>query len=95
MTGITGLILTGIIISVLILAVKSGLGCGFSNLKRKEIFYLAFSYFAISIFMGLLIRSIPFELTQKFLAFGVLAHVLMATGMIWIGLHTMKEWESK
>lgn len=95
MTGITGLIITGIVISVLILAVKSGLGCGLSNLKRKEIFYIAFSYFAISIIIGLLIRSIPFELTQKFLAIGVSAHVLMAIGMIWMGLHTMKEWESK
>ncbi|MCK4736377.1 MAG: DUF2162 domain-containing protein, partial [Methanophagales archaeon] len=95
MTGITGLIITGIVISVLILAVKSGLGCGLSNLKRKEIFYIAFSYFAISIFIGLLIRTIPFEATQKFLAIGVLAHVIMAIGMIWMGLHTMKEWESK
>lgn len=95
MTGITGLILNGIIISVLILAIKSGLRGGLSNLKRKEIFYIASSYFAISIFIGLLIRSIPFEPTQKFLTIGVLAHVIMATGMIWMGLHTMKEWESK
>lgn len=91
MTGIVGLILTRIVISVLILAIKSGLRCGLSNLKRKEIFYIAFSYFAISIIIGLLIRSIPFESTQKFLAIGVSTHVLMATGMIWMGLHTMKE----
>jgi len=95
MTEITGLILTGIVISVLILAVKSGLGCGLSNLKRKEIFYIASSYFLVSIFIGLLILTIPFESTQRFLAIGVSAHVVMAIGMILLGLHTIKEWQSK
>jgi predicted transporter len=95
MTEITSLILIGVVISVLILAVKSGLGCGLSNLKRKEVFYIAASYFAFSIFIGFLILAIPFESTQKFLGFGLLAHVIMAIGMIWMGLHTIKEWESK
>ena len=95
MTEIASLILIGVVISVLILAVKSGLGCGLSNLKRKEIFYIAASYFAFSIFIGFLILAIPFESTQKFLGFGLLAHVIMAIGMIWMGLHTIKEWESK
>ncbi|MFZ2071445.1 MAG: DUF2162 domain-containing protein [Halobacteriota archaeon] len=95
MIEITGLILTGIVISVLILAVKSGLGCGLSNLKRKEIFYIASSYFVISILIGLLILTIPFESTQKILAIGVSAHVVMAVGMIGLGLYTMKEWQSK
>jgi predicted transporter len=95
MTEITGLILTGIVISVLILAVKSGLGCGLSNLKRKEIFYIASSYFVVSILIGLVILTIPFESTQRFLAIGVFAHVVMAIGMILLGLHTIKEWQSK
>lgn len=95
MTEITSLVLIGVVISVLILSVKSGLGCGLSNLKRREIFFIAASYFAFSIFIGFLILAIPFESTQKVLGFGLLAHVIMAIGMIWMGLHTIKEWESK
>ena len=65
MTEISNLITLGVIIGVAILALKTGLGCGFANLGRREIVYVALIYFITSIALGYLVGVIPLNVTQN------------------------------
>jgi len=71
MTEISSLITLGVIIGVAILALKTGLGCGFANLRKREIVYVALIYFITSIALGYLVGVIPLNVTQNILAMGV------------------------
>jgi len=53
------------IIGVAILALKTGLGCGFANLRKREIAYVALIYFITSIALGYLVGVIPLNVTQN------------------------------
>ena len=81
MTEISNLITLGVIIGVAILALKTGLGCGFANLGRREIVYVALIYFITSIVLGYLVGVIPLNVTQNILATGVTMHLIIATGL--------------
>jgi len=94
LTEITGLIATGVLIGIAILALKTGIGCGFASLNRREVLYLASSYFLLSIVMALLVGIIPSDLTEGILAAGVTMHLIIAIGLILFGIHTKKEWLS-
>ncbi|PXF53567.1 MAG: hypothetical protein C4B56_01455 [Candidatus Methanophagaceae archaeon] len=54
----SNLITLGVITGVAILALKTGLGCGFANLGRREIVYVALIYFITSIVLGYLVGVI-------------------------------------
>ena len=66
MTEISNLITLGVIIGVAILALKTGLGCGFANLGRREIVYVALIYFITSIVLGYLVGVYPSECNAKY-----------------------------
>jgi len=95
MTETTNLILFGVLIGILVLSFKTGLGCGFANLKRKEVVYVASVYLVTSIIMGYLVGIIPLDLPQNILAAGVSVHIIIATGLIYFGIRTKKEWLSR
>ncbi len=95
MTEISSLITLGVIIGVAILALKTGLGCGFANLGRREIVYVALIYFITSIALGYLVGVIPLNVTQNILAMGVTMHLIIATGLVYFGIKTKKEWLSR
>jgi predicted transporter len=83
----------GIIIGILILlAFKTGLGCGFASLKQREIIYFATLYLIASVVMGYLVGITALNLTQNILAAGVAMHVIIAAGLIYFGIRTKKEW---
>lgn len=94
MTDTTDLVTFGVLIGISVLALKTGLGCGFANLKRREILFVASIYFIVSIIMGYLIGIIPVDLTQNILATGVTMHLIIAVGLIYFGVRTKKEWLS-
>jgi len=94
MTDTTDLVTLGVLIGISVLALKTGLGCGFANLKRREILFIASIYFMVSIIMGYLIGIIPVDLTQNILATGVTMHLIIAVGLIYFGVRTKKEWLS-
>lgn len=94
MTEITGLIAAGILIGIAILSLKTGIGCGFASLNRREVLYLATSYLLLSVVMALLIEFIPLDLKNEILAAGVTMHLVIAIGLIAFGIHTKKEWLS-
>jgi predicted transporter len=42
-------IVVGILLGIMIFAFKTGIGCGFSNIRRRDVLIIAGSYFIISI----------------------------------------------
>ena len=95
MTDTTNLIAFGVLIGIAVLALKTGLGCGFASLKWKEVVYLATVYLVISIIMGYLVGIIPLDLTQNVLAAGVTMHLIIAAGLLYFGAHTKRQWLSQ
>ncbi|RJS84906.1 transporter, partial [Methanophagales archaeon] len=94
MAEISNLITVGVLAGVAILALKTGLGCGFASLKRREIVYTAFIYFSASIVLSYLVGFIALDVTQNILATGVTMHLIIATGLIYFGIKTKREWLS-
>ena len=94
MTDTTSLIASGVLIGIAVLALKTGLGCGFASLSRREVVYLATVYLVVSIIMGYLVGIIPLDLTQNILAMGVTMHLIIAVGLIYFGIHTKRQWLS-
>ena len=86
------LIIVGILTSTAIFAVKTGIGCGFASLQRKEILGIGVVYFIISMFMSLI--TLPPGFTDQAISYGVLAMAILATGMIIGGFYTVKRWQS-
>jgi len=95
LTEITGIIATGILIGVVLLALKSGIGCAFASISRREIMYLGSLYLVISILMGYLIEMIPVEFTNNILATGLGMHIIVAIGLLYFGIKTKKSWLSR
>ena len=95
MTDTTSLIAFSVLIGIAVLALKTGLGCGFASLSRREVVYLAAVYLVVSIIMGYLVGIIPLDLTQNILAMGVAMHLIIAVGLIYFGIHTKREWLSQ
>ena len=94
MAEISNLVTVGVLIGVAILALKTGLGCGFASLKRREIVYIAFIYFSASIVLSYLVGVIALDVTQNILATGVIMHLIIATGLMYFGIKTKREWLS-
>jgi predicted transporter len=95
MAEISNLVTVGVLIGVAILALKTGLGCGFASLKRREIIYIAFIYFSASIILSYLVGVLALDITQNILATGVTMHLIIATGLVYFGIKTKKEWLSR
>ena len=94
MAEISNLVTVGVLIGVAILALKTGLGCGFASLKRREIVYIAFIYFSASIVLSYLVGVIALDVTRNILATSVIMHLIIATGLMYFGIKTKREWPS-
>jgi len=82
----------GIVSSILVFGIKTGIGCGFANLKKSEIVGICAGYFVISIVTGSLIGSVSQDFLGKITGMGLSIHVLLAVLMIAAGIHTQKQW---
>jgi predicted transporter len=93
-TEVNNIIAVGVVVGVAILALKTGLGSGFANLKRREVFYIASIYFCASIVLSYLVGIIAPDITQNILATGVTMHLIIGTGLVYFGIKTKREWLS-
>jgi len=82
----------GIVSTILVFGIKTGLGCGFADLRKCEIVAICSSYFVISLVMGCLVGTVSSEFLEKISGFGLLFHVLLAGLMIVAGIYTQKQW---
>jgi len=82
----------GILSSILVFGIKTGLGCGFADIKKREIVVICAGYFVISIIMGYLVGTVSSDFLEKISGIGLSFHVLLAGLMIAAGIYTQKQW---
>jgi len=84
----------GILIGILIFGLKTGLGCGFSNLKTREILAVASSYFFLALIFGMVVDHISMDSFEKISSMGMGIHVIVSLLLIGAGIYTQKKWNS-
>lgn len=83
---------TGILIGIFIFGLKTGVGCGFSNLEKKKVLLLASSYFVLSVILGSLVGLVDQSYLEGIANLGMTLHVLIALILIAVGIYTQKKW---
>ena len=86
------LIVIGILIAVLMFGLKTGVGCGFSNIGRKKMLLIAGIYFFLSIIIGGLVGYIDGSDLGFITSMGMTIHVMLALVLIGAGIYTQKKW---
>ncbi len=83
---------TGILIGIFIFGLKTGVGCGFSTIRKKNVLLLASVYFVISIILGSLVGIVDQSYLEAVSDLGMTLHVLIALLLIGAGIYTQKKW---
>lgn len=82
----------GILTGIFIFGLKTGVGCGFANIKWKEVLILATVYLVISIIMGSLIGMVDQSYLDGIASLGMTLHVFIAIILIAAGIYTLKKY---
>jgi predicted transporter len=92
--NLTWLSVSGVLIGILIFALKVSLGCGLASLSRREMLSIAAGYLVISLFMGMAIDHIPDYALASALNTGVAMHLAVALLLVTLGITTARRWNS-
>lgn len=82
----------GILIGISIFGLKTGVGCGFSNLEKKKVLFLAGSYFLLSVILGSLVGFVDQSYLESIANLGMTLHVFIAVILIAAGIYTQRKW---
>jgi predicted transporter len=82
----------GISLGILIFGIKVGLGCGFSNIKMREILSIGGSYFILALLFGSIADRINYDVFEKLSSLGMEIHVLISLLLVGAGIYTQKKW---
>lgn len=88
----TWLAASGILIGIIVFALKVSLGCGLASLSRKETLCIATSYLALSLVMSLALGLIPEGAFTSVMSMGVAMHLGIALLLVAGGVATAREW---
>jgi len=91
---LTWLSISGVLIGILIFALKVSLGCGLASLSRREVLSIAAGYLIISLFMGMAIELLPENALNATLNAGVAMHLAVALMLVALGVMTARRWNS-
>jgi len=91
---LTWLSISGVLIGILIFALKVSLGCGLASLNRREVLSIAAGYLIISLFMGMAIELLPENSLAAALNAGVAMHLAVALLLVALGIMTTRKWNS-
>ncbi|MDV0447692.1 hypothetical protein MsAg5_16030 [Methanosarcinaceae archaeon Ag5] len=87
------LIVVGILSSVFIFGLKTGVGCGFSSVKWPVVFGLCALYFVIALVAGYFMDAIDVtSFMSSSLATAI--HITLALFLVFGGIYTMKKWNA-
>ena len=81
----------GILIGISIFGLKTGVGCGFANIKWKDVLILATVYLVISVILGYLVGIVDQSYLDGIASLGMTLHVFIAMILIAAGIYTLKE----
>jgi len=88
----TWLAASGVLIGIIIFALKVSLGCGLASLSRKETLCIATLYLILSLVMGLVVGLIPEGSLASVMSMGVAMHMAIALLLVGMGVATAREW---
>jgi predicted transporter len=91
---LTWLSISGVLIGILIFALKVSLGCGLASLNRREVLFIAAGYLIISLFMGMAIELLPENALAAALNAGMAMHLAVALLLVALGVVTARKWNS-
>jgi len=91
---LTWLSISGVLIGILIFALKVSLGCGLASLNRREVLSIAAGYLIISLFMGMAIELLPEDSLAAILNAGVAMHLAVALLLVALGVMTARKWNN-
>ncbi|MCU0638170.1 MAG: DUF2162 domain-containing protein [Methanothrix sp.] len=91
---LTWLSISGVLIGILIFALKVSLGCGLASLKRSEMLSIAAGYLMISLCMGMAIELLPENALAAALNAGVAMHLVVALLLVVLGVMTARKWNN-
>jgi len=83
---------SGVLMGIIVFALKISVGCGLASLSRKEVLTVAIGYLALSLIIGLVLGKITDEALASVLNLGVAMHVIMALLLVVVGVITAREW---
>lgn len=90
--NLTWLSAIGVLIGILIFALKVSLGCGLASLSRRELISIAVGYLVLSLIMGTAIGLMPENALYTALNAGVAVHTAVALLLVALGIMTAKKW---
>jgi predicted transporter len=89
----------GIAFTVFIFAGKAGLVAGTTNISTLKILGLTLIYGALAFLMGTVLKVFNpldyFQFFQKFMSYGVLAHLFLSIGLLDWGIYTIKSFVNR
>jgi len=86
------LTISGVLIGILIFALKVSLGCGLASLSRREVLSIAAGYLIISLIMGISIEMLPKNTLSFALDAGMAIHLVVAVFLVALGVLTTRKW---
>lgn len=89
---ITWLAASGVLVGIIIFALKVSLGCGLASLSRRETLSIASLYLLLSLLMGLALGLIPKTATSSAMEMGVAMHMGIALLLVAGGVATARAW---
>lgn len=90
----TALTVIGILIGILLFGIKTGIGCGFSNITTREILTIGGSYFILALLFGSVADRISLDALGGISSIGMGVHILVSLLLIITGIYTQKKWNS-
>ncbi|MDI9617310.1 MAG: DUF2162 domain-containing protein [Methanothrix sp.] len=82
----------GVLVGLLIFALKASMGCGLAHLSLREITLVASGYLLVATGMGLVIDRLSIDLIAGMIRAGVAMHAILALCLIALGMLTIREW---
>ena len=83
---------SGVLVGIIIFALKVSLGCGFASLSRIETLSIASLYLLLSLLVGIALALVPEGAVASVMGMGVAMHMGIALFLVAGGVATAREW---
>jgi len=90
MENLSGVMMSGLLLSIVVFGAKSGVGCGLSRLSGRTIAVMAGIYLVVAVAGSLLAEAVFSNASTAVLSIGVMTHALIGAALIVGGMHTTK-----
>ncbi|RXE56840.1 transporter [Methanoculleus taiwanensis] len=94
MSNLADFLAAGTLAGIALLAVKTGIGCGLSDLRFREMLCFASVYALTAFITGAVVGVIPLDLTEQVIGLGLVMHLIIGMALVYFGIRTKQQWLS-